>query len=385
VWHWQKGWWWHAEWGWFCSLDVANLHSKEVSLEKERVEEENQHLTQELGLFTREFDEISRENKALKEELHGKENTIAELGDNLEGSRLRIEELEGEKQSLCDAATDRIQELDEQLQLQQRRPVITIDGEDLFRRERALKESLWNQQEEEHLKYIRQQRQSHQDQIHEIRAAHAVTMEELVAREKLLWAHDAGLQQKLSELAKSLKTQQEIGHQQQLAQTEHVKQLAERLQTQEIEHLQQVAFRDRVLVKLDAEYIEELASRDQALKKKEVEHLQTLAEHDHQFLRLTTVLRDLQMSQQQQDEAVWTAQEQSVNVPEIEQVSKDQPSSDTSQFQPPPPPLPPIRCSLDELFPPQAVCNPLPRQITGSRLKSMSMSIGESRNSVCDM
>jgi hypothetical protein len=146
VWHWQKGWWWHAEWGWFCSLDVANLRNKEVTLEKERAEEENQHLTQELGLFTRELNEISRENKTLKEELHGTENTIAELGDNLKGSRLRIEELEGEKQSLCDAATKRIQELDEQPQLQQRSPVITIDGEDLFRRERASKASLWNQQ-----------------------------------------------------------------------------------------------------------------------------------------------------------------------------------------------------------------------------------------------
>ena len=125
AWHWRKGWWWHAEWGWFCSLDVANLRNKEVSLEKERAEEENQHLTQELGLFTRELDDISRENKALKEELHGTENTIAELGDNLKGSRLRIEELEGEKQSLCDAATERIQESDEQLQLQQRRHVRT--------------------------------------------------------------------------------------------------------------------------------------------------------------------------------------------------------------------------------------------------------------------
>ena len=367
-WHWYKGWWWRSNnWGWFCSLDVANLRNKEVMLEKVgaeailvRVEEENQHLTQELGLYTRELDEISSENKTLEEDLQGAKNTIAELEENLEGSRCRIEELEGEKQSLCDAATERIQELEEQLKLEERRPVITINGEDLWRREKVLKESLWNQQEQDHLKYIKQLRQSHQDQIHEIRAARAVTTEELEAREKSLRTHEAGLKQKWAELAKTLKTQQEAGHKQQLAErdkkleteAEHVRQLAERLKTQEAEHVKLVAARDQVLKTLEAEHSKQLAARDQALKIKEAEHLQKLAEQEHQFLRLTTVLQDLQRTQQQQDEALRTAQEQSVNIPEMEQVSRDQPSADTSQFQPPPPPPPPPRCSIDALNPP---------------------------------
>ena len=303
-WHWYKGWWWRSNrWGWFCSLDVANLRRQEVALEKagaaascERLQEENQHLTQELLLYTREFDNISSKNVSLLQDLHGAKNTISELAENLEAWRCRIGELTGEMQSVRDASTERIQELEGQLKLE----------------ERKLEKTL-RIQEADHVEHVKQVLARHQ----------------------------------------ALKTRQ----------AEQLKRLAERLETLEAEHLKQVAARDRVLQTLEAEHLKRLAARDHAMKIQEAEHLQKSAELEHQFLRLTIVLQDLQKTQQQQDEplrtapkqsdeAFRTAPEPSVHFPAMEQVSCDQLFADTSEFQPPLPPPPPSRLSIDAVNPP---------------------------------
>ena len=303
-WHWYEGWWWRSNrWGWFCGVDVANFRRQEVALEKAEVEascdllqEENQHLTQELLLYTREFDKISNENVFLLQDLHGAKSTIAELAENLEAWRCRIAELAGEMQSVRDVSTGRIQELEEQLE----------------QGERKLEKRL-SIQEADHVEHMKQ----------------------VAARDQ------------------ALKTWQ----------AEQLKQLAERLETLEAEHLKQVAARDRVLQTLEADHLKRLAARDHAMKIKEAEHLQKLAELEHQFLRLTVVLQDLQRNQQQQDvpsgiaqkqcdEAFRTAQELSVHLPAMEQVSCDQLATDTNEFQPPLPPPPPSRLSIGAVNPP---------------------------------
>ena len=303
-WHWYNGWWWRSNrWGWFCSLDVANFRRQEVVLEKsgaeascQRLLEENQHLTQELLLYTREFDKISSKKVSLLQDLHGAKNTIAELAENLEAWRCRIGELAGELQSVRDASTERIHELEGQLKLEERKL-----------------EKTFRIQEADHAEHVKQVAARHQ----------------------------------------TLKTRQ----------AEQLKHLAERLEMLEAEHSKQVAARDRALHTLEAEHLKRLAARDHVMKIKEAQHLQKLADLEHQFLRLTIVLQDLQKTHQQQDEpfctaqkqcdeAFWIVQGQSIHLPEMEQVSSDQHSAHASELQPPLPPPPPSRMFIDAVNPP---------------------------------